>query len=92
MDYIYISRVHVAGGVHHCTSKYIYRVSGGFATQYQLANLPTDPHFAPGGTSPAPLLNWPISPPCPQPPRGPQPGPPTCPGGPDLAGTRTPPG
>jgi len=26
---IYISMVHVASGVHHCTSKYIYRLSGG---------------------------------------------------------------
>ena len=56
--------------------KYIYRVLGGFATPYQLANLPTNAHFGPRRTSPAPPPNWPISPPARRPP---PPGPPTMP-------------
>jgi hypothetical protein len=59
---IYISMGHVASGVHHCRVKYIYRESGGIATPYQLANLPTNAHFAARGTSPAPCLPPPCGP------------------------------
>ena len=88
MHGLYMSMVHVASGVHHCTAEYIYRAGGGFATPYQLANLPPLPsaHLGPGGPrrrSPRPSKKAPppplIVPPLPpRPPRAPNhaPGPP----------------